>query len=466
MINKILFFRKGPTPFYFLYMDIFNVIILILLAEVIFFPINKGYSLIAVIVILLLVPGILKFNIGVNLNVFNVSISIFCGLLFFYCRHQQVQFRVVHQMVKGYWAYIIISAFLASFGDISIGEYLKNMLLFSIEYTMLAYTMCYIRLDAKAIKVMDTSLVACAFIIIVYGLFNYFTASNPYIAYISLLTENFDMSNVFQEESRGIITGRISSTFIHPLQLGQASLLLLCYVLYQFEHRSRIFLFWSLTIGLILMCVLCGSRSAVVPVIVAVVIYIYHKKLSYMVSSIFVGVALLFFCYPMLPKDAKTTVEGFVFFWNDKAANKAGISGSSVDGRTEQLSYAFKAIDNRLLIGYGEGHVRNYGDTHPGMLGYESVILRQLVDGGLLGTLVFFCFYIFLYKALLAKCHNQKDKGRVHVLCFPFLISLCLTGVSYSFFTLYMMFYFLTLHNITNNNEQRFYIENNRTHHP
>lgn len=64
-------------------MDIFNVIILILFAEVIFFPINKGYSLAAVIVILLLVPSILKFNIGLNLNVFNLSIFIFCALLFF-----------------------------------------------------------------------------------------------------------------------------------------------------------------------------------------------------------------------------------------------------------------------------------------------------------------------------------------------------------------------------------------------
>lgn len=434
-------------------MNIFNIAILILLVEVISFRVNKGYSLAAIMVMLLLIPGILKFNIGINLNVFNLSVFIFCGFMIPYCWHQQVRYRIIHQAVKWYWVYIVISTFIASLGDIPIGEYLKNILLFSIEFTMLAYTMSYIRLDAKAIKVMDISLIVCAFIIIVYGLFNYFTTLNPYIAYISLLTENFDMSNVFQEESRGLIVGRISSTFIHPLQLGQASLLLLCYVLYQFEHRSRIFLYWPLTIGLILMCVLCGSRSAVLPVIAVVVIYIYHKKVSYMVSAIFVGVALLFFCYPMLPKDARTTVEGFVFFWNDKAADKAGIGGSSVDGRTEQLAYAFQAINSRLLMGYGEGHVRNYGDTHPGMLGYESVILRQLVDGGLLGTLFFFCFYIFLYKALLTKCHNQKDKGRVHGLCFPFLVSLCLTGLSYSFFTLYMMFYFLTLYNITNDSE-------------
>lgn len=57
----------------------------------------------------------------------------------------------------------------------------------------------------------------------------------------------------------------------------------------------------------------------------------------------------------MLPKEVRTTVEGIVLFWDDKAAVKADIHGSSVDGRTEQLAYAFQAIDNRLLMGYGEG---------------------------------------------------------------------------------------------------------------
>ena len=55
-------------------MDIFNIIILIFLVEVISFFINKGYSLSAVIVIMLLIPGILKFDVGVNLNVFNLAI--------------------------------------------------------------------------------------------------------------------------------------------------------------------------------------------------------------------------------------------------------------------------------------------------------------------------------------------------------------------------------------------------------
>ena len=73
----------------------------------------------------------------------------------------------------------------------------------------------------------------------------------------------------------------------------------------------------------------------------------------------------------------------------------------------------------------------------------------------------FFTFYIFLYKGLLMKCISKREKGRVHSLCLPFLLSICLTGVSYSFFTLYVILYFLTLYNIINGRKQRFYIERN-----
>ena len=254
----------------------------------------------------------------------------------------------------------------------------------------------------------------------------------------------------------------ISSTFIHPLQLGQVSLLLLSYAIYQFKSRCLLFIYWLMIIGLIWMCVCCGARSALVPVLLVLAIYIVHyKKKSYIVSAILGGVALLFFCYPMLPKEVRTTVEGIVLFWDDKAAVKADIHGSSVDGRTEQLAYAFQAIDNRLLMGYGEGHVRNYGSTHPGLLGYESIVLEELVDSGILGVVIFFTFYIFLYKGLLMKCISKREKGRVHSLCLPFLLSICLTGVSYSFFTLYVILYFLTLYNIINGRKQRFYIERN-----
>ena len=75
-------------------MDIFYIIILIFLVEVISFFINKGYSLSAVIVIMLLIPGILKFDVSVNLNVFNLAKFIFCGLLFLTRRHQTSEYPV------------------------------------------------------------------------------------------------------------------------------------------------------------------------------------------------------------------------------------------------------------------------------------------------------------------------------------------------------------------------------------
>lgn len=64
-------------------------------------------------------------------------------------------------------------------------------------------------------------------------------------------------------------------------------------------------------------------------------------------------------------------------------------------------------------------------------------------------------FSTIYYKGLLMKCISKREKGRVHSLCLPFLLSICLTGVSYSFFTLYVILYFLTLYNIQKNIESK-----------
>ena len=54
------------------------------------------------------------------------------------------------------------------------------------------------------------------------------------------------------------------------------------------------------------------------------------------------------------------------------------------DGRTEQLAYAFQVIDNRLLMGYGEGTCSQLWKHSSWLLGYESIVLEELVDSGIL----------------------------------------------------------------------------------
>ena len=115
---------------------------------------------------------------------------------------------------------------------------------------MIAYALCYIRLNDKTIKVIDITLIVCAFIIIIYGLFNYFTSFNPYIAYISLLTDNVDMSNVFQEESRGFDFRKNIQHLYSSITIGTGFIiaLVLCYL--SVKSRCLLFIYWLMIIGL------------------------------------------------------------------------------------------------------------------------------------------------------------------------------------------------------------------------
>ena len=168
----------------------------------------------------------------------------------------------------------------------------------------------------------------------------------------------------------------------------------------------------------------------------------------------------------MLPRQARSSIEGLVFVWDQKAANRAGISGSSIDGRTEQLKAAFHIVKANPLFGKGEGYVNEYGFRHPEMYGYESIVLRYIVEGGIIGLMMFLIFYFSSYKILLSFCKTNNEKGEVRSLCFSFFVSIVLTGISYSFYTLYMIFYFVMLYNLINDHLKQRLINENSSYHP
>lgn len=431
---------------------IFYVVLIYLIFEVLIAYKRVEYALSLVLAMLLLIPGVVKFNSGINLNVYNISMLVILvmSLKSFFRRQRRFSFNKEIRIVYiRYAIYIFISAFIASFGDISLVVYIKNMILFLFEFITLGYCLTYVNVTKKAIIIFDIVLFVGSTIIVIYGITNYITGVNVYMAYISLVANmDVDMSNSFQEETRGIIIGRISSTFIHPLQLGQCALLLFSYALYQFRNKINICIYYLLLFGLLLMCILCGSRSAIFPLILVVVIYILSQKKSRVLlyaCGVILGLTVL---YPTLSRSAKDTVKGVVFFWDQKSSERAGIKGSSVEGRQGQLNYAFQAVRNRLLLGYGEGHIRDYGDKHFGLYGYESIILKYIVDCGILGLAVFILFYFKIYRILLKQCTTRQEKGRVHSLCLSFFVSSVLTGISYSFFAIYTLIYTFTAYNI------------------
>ena len=428
---------------------------------------NAKYALPVMLIILLLIPATVKFSIGINLNVFNLTVVIFGAFAILLKKNRTFNLPQLRRIMVMYAFYVCVSSYFTFGMTVPFTVYFNNMILFVLAFIALPFALTYVRIDEKSIRYFDWAVLVGGSIVILYGIFNYVIAFNPYIAYITLITDSdVDMSNAFQGEDRGFIHGRISSTFIHPLQLGQCALLLFSYSFYRIKPHIHTVLFIIFMLGLILMCVLCGSRSAIFPMLMVPLIYLLHMKRSRMVKYLFGVVFLLFFCYPMLSRQARTSIEGLVFVWDQTAANRAGIKGSSIDGRGDQLNAALHIVKDNPLFGKGEGYVKEYGSRHPEMMGYESILLEYIVEGGIVGLMVFIVFYFLSYKVLLSFCYTRIERGEVRSLCLSFFVSIVLTGISYSFYTLYMIFYFATLNSLANKHRKSSLSNENRSYHP
>ncbi|MBO5059183.1 MAG: O-antigen ligase family protein [Prevotella sp.] len=358
--------------------------------------------------------------------------------------------------LRMYLVYVVLYSFIASYSIYPRGEYLQNMILFFFEFIGMAYCLSYVYADKKSIRYFNIAIVISSVIIIVYGILNYILKVNVYLTYISMVANlDRDGANDFMQEQRGFLDGRISSTFQHPLQLGQAALILFTYILYEFRNKVNIIIYAALLIGLAAMCVLCGSRSAIFPLFVSVLFYLKFLKKRVMVKYIAVAAIALVVYYPTLSRDVQRTVKAMVFVWDEKASQKADIHGSSISGRMDQYASALKIVENNPLIGFGKGYVTKHGDKHPEMYGYESVVLKEIVDGGVLGLCAFIAFYLSLYRSFLRQAKTSMERARTHSLWISFLISIFLTGISYSFFSLFIVFACISYYSMSNTRQHK-----------
>ena len=394
------------------------------------------------VVIYCFIPINLGINLGMRLNIITLSVGCYMFLtLSMYIKKACVD-KELDRLLKIYGLYVVVTSIIGSLVSGYINEYIKNILAFGVNFIFVGLFANHIKLEKKDFNAINIVLIALVFIIGGYGLLNYFIKFNPYIAFISLLTDSNDMSNTFLEEERGFLDGRVSSTFIHPLLLGQVSVIFFSYILYAFNQGfSKNFRAICL-IMLALMCLFCGSRSALVPLVVAVTIYTLYNNRRAIVKYVCILAVLLPYLYLSLPRDVQESINGFVIFWDDSYAKEANIKGSSFEMRLQQFEDGLYIIQENPLMGFGQGYVSMHGDKHGEMLGYESFVFQFLIDGGLIGVAAFIYFYFILYRNLLKKCKSKYDKGRGHVLCLTYFINILFTGIQSGTFIVFIIFYY------------------------
>ena len=413
-----------------------------LLFETVLMIKRSQFGIAGLLIIFCLLPNSFGWHIGMRMNIITLSVAVFALLSVKVFKNVFFD-RKVNRIIILYALYVVVSSMIGCMFSKYDGDYFRNIIAFLVGYIIVFIFINRMKLDARDYNVIIWSTTLLVLVFGTYGILNYITKINPYITFVSYITESFDMSEVFQEEERGFLQGRVSSTFIHPLLLGQVSTVILAYGIYAFKDKIPKVLYILVVVLLILMCVLCGSRSAIIPIVFIICLYLYKRGVGHIVKYSILVMGIIVFLYTYLPSDSQKALQGFFFFWDDSYAKEANIRGSSLDMRIRQFEGGVRVVEDSPVLGFGQGYVSQHGHDHPEMKGYESFIFQLLVDGGYLGIIAFLSFFFSLYYIALKKCKNTNDTIKVHSLCMSYFINILFTGIQGGSFIIYSIFFCL-----------------------
>ena len=413
----------------------------IFLGELILLWINKQLALCLLLVSISFVPSLLRCKIGVPFSLTDLTL-----LAIGICSIKEIIKNKIYPQIYRffiiYWLYILLTSLISSFTYDS-GEYVKSMVYFTMTSILVGILLSNFKITDKGLKLFGRIFLLTYLVIGFYGIFNYLVGFNPYIILVNMLAGADDMTEAFQNEARGFIQGRISSTFIHPLELGQYTVITFSYLLFSRLKINKIVKTLILLL-MIIMILLCGSRSAMIPLFFVLALYIYSnlkKKIVYILPAILI----VFIAFSLMGKDNKSTIQGFLFFWNEDYAANAGIKGSQNSERFAKFDNALYMVRDNILFGRGQGFIRYHGHDYPEMAGYESLVLQTIVDGGVFGLIVYLLFYISLYRFMIKRAEDTLSKIRCHSFCLAYLMNIFFTGMQGVIFIVFILFYFVTL---------------------
>lgn len=235
------------------------------------------------------------------------------------------------------------------------------------------------------------------------------------------------------DQIRGNMEFRLQGTYGHPNSLGQYYAILFP-ILFSKEIKIHFRLFFIIIV--VGMIVLTGSRSAIVPMSVVLLL----GGLGFtnrILPKILIFVILFPVLIMLIPERQMEKIEDQVApfvaslaFWDDKIQKENDISGSSMEMRIQQWDAALKETSSNPLFGQGLGY-REYwqdkhNDAHPDLLGYESILLYYLVERGWVGLIFFFVMIAYIYSFFKK---STSDTKILNLIYFTYIAGYLMIGV-------------------------------------
>lgn len=403
---------------------------------------KKGFIL--VVSLRLLIPASVRLiGISISLNTF-LSIILLASFII----HKIYKNKMPSKLQFIISSFILSSLLLAPYAlNMGIIDQLKKMLGFFIVDMLLGLLGWYAIQSENDFKKFFKAICITLFIIGIYGLYEYITKSNPYADWATTMFEHEqNFSSFFLTEKRGFLEGRIMGTSFHPLAWGLIMSTAFIFILNN-KNLLHVNIRFILLLIIISNVFLCGSRSALIMIGVYFVIRLLEKPKKIFRISI-LTILIIACSISILPKTEKTeafikTIESSIFFWNEKKSIEAGIGGSSISMRMEQLIFSFYLIQDSFLTGngYGFSDIAQQSTTkrYEKMMGFESIIFTKIVNQGILGLLFFLIFYFsFLFYAC-KQMTNKIEKYKIKGLYYAFLIGIIFTGLQNSFYLFFLL---------------------------
>lgn len=311
-------------------------------------------------------------------------------------------------------------------------------------YLFLPFVMWNVmRDDPSSVKLFRNMVLGGVVVALAYGLYlTTMPGENPYqmiMLLISGVGAEVDWFSYYGAFDSGRLFGRISSVFQHPMQfalfLGLSSL-----YLFGVRHKVSRKFFSVLMLGLIVMSLICGVRSVLGGLAVAVAYYLVVGRNAKVFGALlvlgFVGILIVL----QIP-ELSVYLGSIVDINNSSGA----VSGSSIDMRLDQLYGAVEEAEANPFWGLGYSWTTYYQSlygNHPECLAFESLLYVIICNFGISGFIIWGVLGILIVWNNFR--FNLKEKVVVDALFVFYIAYSAITG-EYGYMKLFLIFYVLLL---------------------
>ena len=147
---------------------------------------------------------------------------------------------------------------------------------------------------------------------------------------------------------------------------------------------------------------LTGTRAAIVPFLVCLILYILiYKGLYKAFKYCLIGIISLIIVTPLLPDSithlASEITESIIDVIIQTEAGNEKFGGSSVDARTMQIAASMEFLKERPFFGHGIGYANKVlllEGKHESLLGMESYICWINIEFGIIYAITIILFFV------------------------------------------------------------------------